>query len=331
MNFTVLVTNKSAATLNQFWTSIRVWLNHPHLVNKRVLSFKTIFQAELKGNIESVFLNIFNTNNVSQFIDNIFNENFSNLNIGELSILSGLVDLFSDDKNGKYLIINKLFPRDNDNFATTVDFLIIDKSSQSIICLQKTLEHQKRSLGLDWPYKIIYYDEQVEIMIGNTETLSNNPCIQWLKDKLYPSLMKWMLSDNDEKNSFVKGSLNLIGVDKYCVLYNNLKKKYGLELVEKWPECTDPKKFVYEDIAIATYLLVLWEEEREEKGIVNKQSFLDLGCGNGLLVYILTNEGHQGLGIDLRRRKIWDLFSATPLEVGTIFFYLSFFFSFINN
>lgn len=41
------------------------------------------------------------------------------------------------------------------------------------------------------------------------------------------------------------------------------------------------------------------------------QSFVDLGCGNGLLVYILSSEGHRGVGIDLRRRSIWDLFPAT--------------------
>nr|CAG8532662.1 2992_t:CDS:2 [Entrophospora candida] len=31
-------------------------------------------------------------------------------------------------------------------------------------------------------------------------------------------------------------------------------------------------------------------------------------CGNGLLTYILTSEGYDGIGIDLRKRKIWDLF-----------------------
>jgi tRNASer (uridine44-2'-O)-methyltransferase len=29
--------------------------------------------------------------------------------------------------------------------------------------------------------------------------------------------------------------------------------------VKNWPEVTDPQKFVFEDIAIASYLLVLWE------------------------------------------------------------------------
>lgn len=72
-----------------------------------------------------------------------------------------------------------------------------------------------------------------------------------------------------------------------------------------WPEGTDPSKYVYEDVAIATYLLLLWEDEDEHP---QKKSFVDLGCGNGLLVYILTKEGHQGVGIDVRKRQIWDMY-----------------------
>nr|CAD7454881.1 unnamed protein product [Timema tahoe] len=91
-------------------------------------------------------------------------------------------------------------------------------------------------------------------------------------------------------------------------------------LFQIWPEVTDPHKFVYEDVAIATYLLLVWKKEREHKGLSDrKQYFVDLGCGNGLLVHILTQEGHPGLGLDVRRRRIWDMYpSSTKLEVRTI-------------
>ena len=36
---------------------------------------------------------------------------------------------------------------------------------------------------------------------------------------------------------------------------------------------------------------VLWAEEREETKQTNKQSFVDFGCGNGLLTHILISEG----------------------------------------
>ncbi|XP_031573877.1 probable tRNA (uracil-O(2)-)-methyltransferase isoform X2 [Actinia tenebrosa] len=130
------------------------------------------------------------------------------------------------------------------------------------------------------------------------------PSIQWMKDHLLPKLKKW--AENPQKQS--KGSLRLISLERYTLLYQELKDKHGLELVKNWPENTDPQKFVYEDIAIATYLIILWEEEREKNNLKEKQSFVDLGCGNGLLVYILSKEGHPGLGIDVRKRKIWDFY-----------------------
>ncbi|OTF69601.1 hypothetical protein BLA29_006789, partial [Euroglyphus maynei] len=40
-----------------------------------------------------------------------------------------------------------------------------------------------------------------------------------------------------------------------------------------------------------------------------KQTFADIGCGNGLLVYILTQEEYDGYGVDLRRRNIWNQYN----------------------
>ena len=41
----------------------------------------------------------------------------------------------------------------------------------------------------------------------------------------------------------------------------------------------------------------MWEEERAERGLKAKQSFVDLGCGNGLLVHILSTEGVRGASV----------------------------------
>ncbi|KAM4709696.1 putative tRNA (uracil-O(2)-)-methyltransferase [Discoglossus pictus] len=141
------------------------------------------------------------------------------------------------------------------------------------------------------------------------------PKISWMKNELLSKLAKW--STEDKKSEF-KSTLSLISVDKYSKLYQSLKEKYK-DMVKVWPEVTDPEKFVYEDVAIATYLLIIWEEERAQKSKTEKQTFVDLGCGNGLLVHILTNEGHHGRGIDVRRRKIWDMYGPqTVLEESTI-------------
>jgi SAM-dependent methyltransferase len=85
-----------------------------------------------------------------------------------------------------------------------------------------------------------------------------------------------------------------------------LKEKYGVYWAANWPEVTDSVKFVYEELSIAAYLLALFEIEREPGQ--PKQKFVDLGCGNGFLTYLLMEEGHPGTGIDIAKRGIWDLY-----------------------
>ncbi|KAK6198865.1 uracil-O(2)--methyltransferase [Scheffersomyces amazonensis] len=91
--------------------------------------------------------------------------------------------------------------------------------------------------------------------------------------------------------------------------YISLKKKYSSNLVNSWIESTDPKKHVFEDLAIAAFLIEFWASLYKSK---EDFEFRDLGCGNGLLVYILNNEGYKGIGIDARARKSWTTY---PEEV----------------
>ncbi|RDA96290.1 hypothetical protein CP533_1643 [Ophiocordyceps camponoti-saundersi (nom. inval.)] len=89
--------------------------------------------------------------------------------------------------------------------------------------------------------------------------------------------------------------------------YAALKDKYARRLVESWVESTDPLKHVFEDLAIAAFLIDLWTDmydDDEDKF----PGFVDIGCGNGLLVYILAQEGYRGWGFDARSRKSWSLF-----------------------
>ncbi|ABN67778.2 predicted protein [Scheffersomyces stipitis CBS 6054] len=91
--------------------------------------------------------------------------------------------------------------------------------------------------------------------------------------------------------------------------YISLKKKYSSKLVNQWCESTDPKKHVFEDLAIAAFLIEFWSLKYKDS---HSFEFRDLGCGNGLLVYILINEGYRGIGIDARARKSWAIY---PKEV----------------
>lgn len=93
--------------------------------------------------------------------------------------------------------------------------------------------------------------------------------------------------------------------------YITLKKKYSKFLVDNWAESTDPKKHVFEDIAIAAFLIELWRKIYGDD-FPKKMQFRDLGCGNGVLCYILISEGIKGKGIDARHRKSWSIY---PQEV----------------
>ena len=88
--------------------------------------------------------------------------------------------------------------------------------------------------------------------------------------------------------------------------YARLKKKYAKELIDGWVETTDPGKHVFEDLNIAAFLIELWADTYKNDSF---PGFVDIGCGNGLLVHILLEEGYSGWGFDARARKSWATYS----------------------
>ncbi|GAA6048234.1 hypothetical protein NBRC10513_000462 [Rhodotorula toruloides] len=114
----------------------------------------------------------------------------------------------------------------------------------------------------------------------------------------------------------------LVGKEEVQDLYQQLKDKYKTDIesqsprltfrwmLHNWRESTDATKHVFEDVAIAAWLIVLWRDMYANCGGRPPGGFVDVGCGNGLLVFILAAEGHQGYGFDLRERKSWASYSS---------------------
>ena len=128
----------------------------------------------------------------------------------------------------------------------------------------------------------------------------------------------------------------IIGQKRFQDTYAYLKGKYAKGLIDGWVEQTPPEKHVFEDLGIAAFLMELWvdmygpqpqfpemtdlegknsiEKHTREQAKENFPGFVDIGCGNGLLVYILTTEGWHGWGFDARKRKTWDTFASSCTE-----------------
>ncbi|SPO21289.1 related to TRM44 - tRNA(Ser) Um(44) 2'-O-methyltransferase [Ustilago trichophora] len=110
----------------------------------------------------------------------------------------------------------------------------------------------------------------------------------------------------------------------YQDLYLELKRKYAGELISNWAEATDPTKHVFEEMGIAAFLISLWsltykgkdKEQGEGEEWKNKVKFVDVGCGNGLLTYILSREGFRGVGLDLRSRKSWTAYTSNGAQLS---------------
>ena len=109
----------------------------------------------------------------------------------------------------------------------------------------------------------------------------------------------------------------LISQQKVQDRYTALKEKHALRLSERWVEKTEPSKHIFEDLGIAAFLIELWSEmysNRDEPSsdvLTEFPGFVDIGCGNGVLVDVLLREGYRGWGFDARRRKTWDTFDKS--------------------
>lgn len=106
--------------------------------------------------------------------------------------------------------------------------------------------------------------------------------------------------------------------------YLRLKYQYAEYLCNAWVEKIEPVKHIDEHLAIAAFLIELWrtiygvlpaaETPKETQIDSPFPGFIDIACGNGVLVYVLLMEGYSGCGYDARRRQTWTIFPASVQE-----------------
>ncbi|KAG0042861.1 tRNA methyltransferase 44 [Gryganskiella cystojenkinii] len=87
--------------------------------------------------------------------------------------------------------------------------------------------------------------------------------MQYAFKELFKKLFKWGVNTT---KGFTKSRVQhdiMVPKEMYMSTYARLKEKYAQKWVESWPEKTDARKFVFEDIGIAAWLVALWKLERE--------------------------------------------------------------------
>ncbi|GAB0093038.1 Probable tRNA (uracil-O(2)-)-methyltransferase [Sergentomyia squamirostris] len=284
----------------QFWNMIAIHSFSPQLINRRLIGGSILHAFEYsqpKYNLKNV-INI--PDKLTDF-GKFYNEDeFQAVDVAKLK--SHLQGNFKELKPTVMAVklIQKKFQ--NSNACMIVIFDVHENKTS-----YWTYQEDHGILKLQFGYYLTYKSSELELGIYTSDSLEDKS--EWLK-QIFSKFEKWLTSKSPPGRYNIP-SQRLVNIEAYSQKYNQLKDKYGEDLVKDWPEVTDPQKFVFEDISIATYLLLLWRDERQSTGSTKLQSFIDVGCGNGLLVFILTSEGHPGIGVDLRRRKIWENYPET--------------------
>lgn len=319
-----LATSSTILPRDGFWSAVKTYHDRPHLVNRKIVAASSALFCQVlvtNSTITKPLRDIFTREAVLYEIRKSTITNF----LPSISFLKSLTAAYADieiiesnwkdlDKatsDNSFVSVKILFGRSNN--VKCLEIVIFEKhyNTATFFAVQ---EQESRKIAPEFPYHIeLANTGHLRICVNNFEDADTSSA-QWLACNLFPKILKWAEDAQEAKNSIQ--SLGLIQPDEYCNLYYNLKIKYSPRLLELWPlkANTDPKKYIFEDLAIATYLIVLWS--KYDKHSIN---FVDCGCGNGLLVYILNQEGFRGCGLDIRSRKTWEIYeNNADLRVETV-------------
>uniref|UniRef100_A0A2R5LLH1 tRNA (uracil-O(2)-)-methyltransferase n=1 Tax=Ornithodoros turicata TaxID=34597 RepID=A0A2R5LLH1_9ACAR len=296
--WTHVAVSDSVLNLQRFRESVLVWVEKPHTVNRRLTGVLPLAQHRLADFGDETDLYSFAMNLESMDVPDMNAVLSSHKSCGDTDI-DVLRSVCGDSR--PVLVERYLLPKQMHKFKPVHEVVLITRDCAMFCNFSKG-----STLSPNCTYRIrLDQDKRIHLELLGVGTNTDAPAVTWLKEHVLHKIYRWSCSEPLGSKQVAVASLRLTPIEKYSRVYFNLKKKYGAHLCKIWPETTDPSKFVYEDIAIASYLITLWEQDLNGSA---RPSFIDVGCGNGLLVYLLSAEGYNGMGIDIRKRKIWDLY-----------------------
>ncbi|KAE9534465.1 hypothetical protein AGLY_008555 [Aphis glycines] len=295
-SWTTLKQLKSAdLTVETFWSAVSVWNAKPHLLIKHLMGAERLLSESLAGEYGDVLASVATTDlSPSAWIGD------TTKTFEYLGLSSG---------QDVQVEVWKLFTKKPVDWNDYLRLSIFDKQNNIVVFYDIT--PKKNGNDVKYAYGIYFVDDLLELRLAtpSNHSLDDKKTLHWMTDVFFPKFFNWMINDKGSKPAI--SSLSHVCVQMYCHLYSRLKEKYAKSLMEVWTEVTDPKKYIHKDIATATYLMLLWGD--------TKPSFVDMGCGNGLLVHVLNSEGYGGVGLDVRSRKMWAQYpQSTVLKVTSV-------------
>uniref|UniRef100_A0A8R1DFG4 tRNA (uracil-O(2)-)-methyltransferase n=1 Tax=Caenorhabditis japonica TaxID=281687 RepID=A0A8R1DFG4_CAEJA len=142
---------------------------------------------------------------------------------------------------------------------------------------------------------------------------ANEEHFTFMENTAFKIVATWLRTIDLSKTS--RKTNALIDKESYVRNYREIRETFGRPICSQWTENSDPKKAVFEDCGIASYINSLVECDILPKF----KKYVDIGCGNGLLVHLLNKIGYTGYGVDVRQRHVWkSLFKDDDLRESTV-------------
>ncbi|KAM9580403.1 putative tRNA (uracil-O(2)-)-methyltransferase isoform 4-T4 [Guaruba guarouba] len=274
---TVGVRDGGAALPRGFWAAVRVWLEKPQVANRRLCGAAIEAEGTValgEGGEESPrFAAVRGSEEQGKRVASagaaelglLWREVCTQLSPRHGHLPPPLTPWAGPDPRAELrAVLRTLLPRASpagppappvkelavqDVYNGTVTFLPLEKNSEGKYEIKKCNIYQIQLVYIkdeEWSVSVVAPFPEDWFSDGIAY-----PKLAWLGNELLSKVAKWSV---EQKPSEFKSTLSLISVAKYSKVYQDLKGKYK-EMVKVWPEVTDPEKFVYEDVAIASYLL----------------------------------------------------------------------------
>ncbi|KAG8192430.1 hypothetical protein JTE90_017960 [Oedothorax gibbosus] len=283
-----------------FLSGMKVLIERPHVINPKVLAAEVITTEDIPFVHAKLIEHLIS----GEFCEDSIKDILKNIPISEKPVIQNTED------SQACVLFRTVIPKRFSVFKEVFEVVILDYFEESVSFFPKKSDVLQSPVTPSFPYKFKLIEKRIQLSVlycSEEKSSITTESEKWLAAKVLPKVSKW--SQNVPKRPIVP-SLQLVPAKNYSETLHYLKTKYAKKFVEIWPlhNNTDPIKYVYEDLSIAAYLITLWAEERKKLNLTKKQTFVDIGCGHGLLDHILQSEGHDGIGYDLRKRKIWSVY-----------------------